>query len=387
MARGTQQPPALWSANHRVYPWDFQADIFAADGSPPYLVAHGGQRIQIGILDRFDQGHFLYSQALTGASVPVLVTNDLHTGFIRQELQLPQLRQNGGFLRITALQAERDPEGGHVLAWNTAGWGVWIGEADARLRPTVQVGQAYPRLREPFSLEVSAPGAIAIDVAWGDGSLQHAKPGEVLSRAFSKAADLEARVTAIYADNRTGTTVVYLHPGMPAPVELSALQLAFAPENQNLTFGLLGLFLTLAGAMVALWSRSRRRSVIAREFESLEAIRALGRSDPLAAIAAVAGFRRRLKQDLTQGRLDDSQFAALELDVRELQQLLRQRILGDVGARLSGAFANALDVALQDGRLEGPERAELTRRLAGEAAVTVTERRRLAGLLRDWPLP
>jgi hypothetical protein len=228
------------------------------------------------------------------------------------------------------------------------------------------------------------PGAQRLQVSWGNGHVEPVLPGATAAYRYGIAGDTPLSVTVVFDDNTTATTQRILHVGQDRPQDLNAIQIAFSDKNQNLTFGILGLALTLLGFLVALLARSRRRSRVAAELDLLEDIRRKGRTDPAGAFSDVAAFRLRLKDDLAHGRLDDSQFAALELDVRDLMAVLRERVLGLSLRGLSQGFAHAFELAVLDGRLEDTERASLLEQL-GREAIPGTERDRLRGILEAWP--
>lgn len=275
---------------------------------------------------------------------------------------------------------------GRVLLWDVGGFVALLGRAPESAKPKVHLDNTYPAPGETVALTTPA-GDANYSVAWGDAPSEFGGPGQTLTHRYGTGGARSLRLTAIYPDGRTATstTVVRVGETPPAPPpRLNAAQRALAPENQNITFGVLGLVLTIMGALVALLARRRRRSLLEEELRRIEAIRASAGRDTLAAVAELEVYRDRVLGMLAAGRLDDAQFSVIELRVSRLLQTLRLRLLGPFAGRVSPEYRHLLEAALEDGRVTREEGATLVAGLDAEAALSPDERSRLASLIRVW---
>lgn len=301
---------------------------------------------------------------------------DLATGDDLQRIPLPgTIRTTTGTGRV-GFQPLDD---GRLLVYSLDGRLIELGPADAELRPDVRVTNEYPAPNEGVALHVASRAAATFVVAWGDGAVEEgAGPW---THRYGEEGPRTVRVTALLTDGRTATTEVLLRVGATPPAELNALQRAFAPDNQNATFGVLGILVTLIGALVALVARRRRHGRLHDELEALERIRHDGRRDPEAGMRALGAFRERLLADVRARRLDDAQFNTLDQRANVVFSALRTRLLGPLAGHLSADFRHALDVVLHDGRVDSEELAALRRALDAERSLAPDERARLAAML------
>jgi hypothetical protein len=313
-----------------------------------------------------------------------LVRLDLASGEVRQSLPLPV---SGEFLDGRWVAEFLPLRDGRVAVADASGDLLLLGPALPGLAPAVRVSNTYPAPDETVRLTAaSGPGAAAerFAISWGEGPIEDLAPGAAALHRYTGADVRTLRVTAFYPGGRTGTAEVVMRVGGTAPQELNLLQAAFAPDNQNLTFGALGLAATGIGVSLAGLSRKRRKTRLGQELRRLEEIRELGGRDALAAVRALEEFRGRVLREVAEGLLDDAQFSVLELRVSRLLQALRLRVLGPFAGRVSEEYGNTLEAALEDGRITPDEAAELRRSLAKERGLTATDRARLTELIAMW---
>lgn len=269
---------------------------------------------------------------------------------------------------------------GTLLLYSLDGGLFTLGPADPALAPRVAVSTAYPASGEPVTFTVDAPRADTnYTIAWGDGAIT--ENGSSWTHRFGGDGTRTVRVTAQFADGRTATTETLVRVGATPPADLNTLQRAFAPENQDLTFGLLGLALTLGAGGIAVLARRRRHSRLRDDLRALARIRDDGRTDPEGAVLALGAYRERLFADLEAGRVDDAQFHTLVARADATFGALRTRLLGPLAGRLTADFRHALDVVLHDGRVDADERVALRAALDAERHATEEERARIVALL------
>ncbi|HLE97554.1 MAG TPA: hypothetical protein VI997_09310, partial [Candidatus Thermoplasmatota archaeon] len=372
-----------WSSTHLVLPTVTDLVILeATDTSDPR------------IWTTLDSG-FVLSVVLDGSTDAYVQTNrpladgtgrldvfrvDLATGTTSQRIPFGIPEPSGQQNRLVPL-----PDGRGLVSFARLGATAVLAPAPSDRIPSATLDDAYPPAGEYVDVTMPPSGpATSYLVAWGDGVVEPAAPGETLAHAYADELRRTLRVTALYPGNLTGTQELAVHVGEPRPVELNFMQRAFAPDNQNATYGVLGLAATAIGGAIAVVSRSRRKTRLAAEIEALERIRARGRVDPHDAVHALAEYRRAMRAELAAGRLDDAQFSVLDHSASEVLQTLRQRILGPLAGRVSPAFAQKLDLALLDGTVDPVEAASLRSAISEEAALTADERSRLAGLFDSW---
>lgn len=388
----SRQAPPAWGRDHLLFPSTRSAVIYSSNGGErlaEWISPSTGTVAGI-VLEDGGSAYALVSKNTAEGLQAIVHRFDPATGMNQQDLRIVGSLQ----APTSSFQAWRDqqlvqmPDASGLFMWSESGVAAVLRVRVAAERPALEVDDPYAAIGSAIHPLVSWPaggGLESVSIAWGDGVTEELAPGDQPSRVYPLRGDYTIRVTGNYQDGTTATGSLVVHPGMPRPAELNFLQTAFAPENQNLTFGVLGLVLTLLGGLIAVLARQRRKSQIADGLIVLDSIKDQGRKDPVGAIGRLAPFRADLRRRLAAGRLDDSQYSALELDVRELLQLLRQRLLAGIGSSLSAAFLDALDVALQDGRLEPAERKALATGLAHERGLPRTDRQRLAGLIASLP--
>lgn len=274
---------------------------------------------------------------------------------------------------------------GRLLAFTHTGHAALLAPSAPEMRPLVEVDNLYPAAGEDLQLVAQVDREIReLVVAWGDGVLDTASPGAPATHAYDAPGRRVVRVVAVYPDNRTGTAQTILFVGGTPPQELNAMQRAFAPENQEITFFLLGIAATAVGGGIAFARRTKRKSRLHADLVELDRLREVGRLDPFDAVRRLALFRGRIKGDLANGALDDAQYAALSSEAMRLLGTLRLRLIGGLEGRPSPSFQHMLETALEDGQVSAEEQRALVAALGREPALTEGDRARLGSLIASW---
>jgi hypothetical protein len=291
---------------------------------------------------------------------------------------------------------------------------VLLALADPALVPRAELSVVYPTLEERVELLLDLAGRPSVErltVAWGDGALDEYEricvtapgtsscdvvwdnlgtpqldavqaPGHAYARRQEGAA---VRVTALYADGRTATAVLPVHPGVtppPPPPGLNFMQQFFADPDR--AWGIIGLVPVALGAVYAISRRHRRQSRLESELEALERIRDQSLRSPLEALRSLELYRQRVHDEVARRRLDDSQLAVLEARMGRMFRGLSRRLLAPFRIRTSLGYQSLLEAALEDGLVNVAEAAELKERLRDEKHLSRKERDEIRALIDAW---
>lgn len=261
---------------------------------------------------------------------------------------------------------------------------ILLGRADPAIVPDVGISSAYPPLGDAFEIRFERPsGAKSMHVVWGDGQFDEVE-GDRAQHAYTAEGRFTPMLTVVYGDNRTATRAMSIDVGGTPPVQLTTVQRAFSPENQNFTFFLLGLAFTGGGVLFAALLRRQRHTRLAEEERKLRAVIDASLLDPTKGLAALESHRAHLKDQHTRRRLDDAQYGLLDQRCVRAMKSARYRLLGSALNKLSPHFRRLLDTALEDGQVTTGEMAALVSALEEESALSQAERDRLRALLASW---
>jgi hypothetical protein len=273
---------------------------------------------------------------------------------------------------------------------------VVLGDADPALRPALRVDGAYPPAGGPVHLVVEPPAgrvATRVLVRWGDGALGETTPGAAsgvgaagftFRHAFGTPIRHEVLATAVYEDGLTGTATAVIDVGGTPPPDLNVIQQAFAPENQNFTFGILGVLLAVLGGLYAVVLRHRGRLSLRGLLEELEAVYVAHKANPAACQDRLAAERARFRGLLLAGRLDEGQLGVLERRIDELAGKARLAGVDEELSFLPHGMVMALRDMLADGRVSSWERSRFLDSLAATPGLTEAQRAKAASVLETW---
>lgn len=313
----------------------------------------------------------------------LLVTLEGTTGDVLAKLPIP-LPPEPGIDNVWPINVLPVPDRG-ILVFDESGRAILAGPGNASRAPRIAPSTAYPPAGGRVEIPLAAgDGLVRYVVAWGDGAIEDVEPGATAGHAYPRAGRQTLRVTAVFTDGLTATSVASIDVGATPPPELTALQKAFAPENENFTFGILGIAITVLGAAVTIGRARARFARLERELAAVEEIRLLSTSDPRAAVLALKAYRERLPADLARGRIDDSQYHVLDLRSARLLKVLRTRMVAPYDGRLSARYHRQLDAAFEDAILQPAEADALVAALEAEEAMGPDDRAAMRGLLADF---
>lgn len=229
------------------------------------------------------------------------------------------------------------------------------------------------------------PDAVRYLVAWGDGTVvEVVDVDEPLHQFYLDGGEHQVQATAVLADGTTWSSVSILDVGGTPPEDLKWLQEAFAPENQDMTWGILGLIVAFLGGVGAVAARAWRRRGIATHLQRLDHIRGVAADELMQALLLLRRFRLDIRAQAKRGRLDGAQFASLVAEARHVADHLRVQLLGVLETRMSERMRHALDLALADGHLSVGERTSLQKAVAREKRLDAAQKDDFRALLADW---
>lgn len=311
---------------------------------------------------------------------PVAQLLDARTGRLLQQLPLPLdsgTAFDSGSLRLVAFD-----DGVHVI--DRSGAFVTLAPAANDLKPVVKPDDIYPAVGDVIGLAIAPPPGTNTTVFWGDGRGMALPATGRAEASYADAGDRTVRVTSVFPDGRTATTALVLQVGGEAPQRLNLLQRAFSDANQEMTWGIIGLVLAALSGIGTVAAVLWRRRGLAADLRRIDAIRQVGRSDPLAAAAELQVYRADLRQRAAKGKLQAGDFASLTQEAIALSQALQRRVMGQFGDRLPKQLQATLDHAMVDGALSPTESARIAAALQSAGRLTESERIELTRLLGAW---
>lgn len=386
-AEDLSQEPWTWSAGAEwvVY------DVVAADQGQVYAL-------------------ILKSSATTGHSEEAVVVLDSVSGVVAQRIPLPARPSVTG----SAWAAKLVPlSEGRLLVENGDGTLILLGRAPSEKLPTLHVSTHYPGLGDAVELQLETPQGLTparLELSWGQGSSQEflwrclTRVGEdscapswddastpelenlnAFSHTYDSPGLFRLLATVYYSDATTGSALATIDVGgSPPPPDppLNFMQRLF--QNQDATWGILGLLIVFVSASYALYKRYRRHGKLDQELHALERIRAQSLQDPLGAIRSLELYRERLQDELAHRRLDDSQLGVLEARMARLFRGLSRRLLAPFKIKVSLGYQSLLESALEDGLVNQAEAEELKVRLKDEKHITRREKQEIIALINAW---
>ncbi|MBI2077148.1 MAG: hypothetical protein HYT80_02080 [Euryarchaeota archaeon] len=255
-----------------------------------------------------------------------------------------------------------------------------LGRSAASIGIQTRASTLYPRPGEPFWLAFSdtRPGAFgpATDfrIDWGDGTGADWAPGDVFTHQYEAPVTFTVRAWARNPAGQESTTSLQIYAGTIDP-SLSFLSKALLPENQDKTFFVVGLLVTLILIRNARFQREIR--AIDDAYERTEA-------DPEACESVLEEYRQRARQHLFSHRLADSQAQVLERRVDELHRTVRLRIVDEHFEFLPHGMVKRLRAILDDGLVTQLERSHFLGALKALPTVSKSQKGQIQDLIDTW---
>lgn len=282
-----------------------------------------------------------------------------------------------------------------------------IGTTGASPQPDVRLPDAYPAFGEALSIDLSAssPGALAeglqFRVDWGDGSAEPWSNSTRYEHAYDAppgydpddpvaVASLDPIVGAVHVRNSAGQEALQtftVYPGMPAPrlsEDEPLLSRAFAQENQEATFFLLGVLLTMLTASFGAWRLSSKRRRLRAELAHVEEQEKIGRRDAGEAEKGLRLLEGRATDLLAMRKLEEAQYAVLSDRIQTARRRIRVGIIEDDFGFLPLKVARRLQAMLTDGTLEAWEHEAIAEAVESESGLSAAHRKATLQQVDAW---
>lgn len=262
-----------------------------------------------------------------------------------------------------------------------------LGQTAASPTPRMTADTRYPRPGEAITVDLggSGPGAFGpvttFRADWGDGAVTGWQSDPVLTHTYTDDGPRIARFIVGNDAGQTASTLVVFRVGVPEPNFIST---AFSPENQEQTFFILGLAITIAGAAFGYVRLRNRRRLLERELRAIDESYARSREHPRECEASLRDRKARATALLLGGRIDEGQFALLEKRIDAHMASARLSALDERFHFLPYGMVLALQDMLRDGRINAWERRHILAAIDQEPTITHLQKATLVGLVNKW---
>lgn len=262
-----------------------------------------------------------------------------------------------------------------------------IGKTAASPEPVAEVSTRYPEPGDAVTVELSASQAGALGPVtaygadWGDGSPLDEQIDPVLSHTFEEPGDVTARFVVVNDADQEASTFVTFQVGEPEPNWISQ---RFAPENQDLTFGVLGLLVAFTGGAIGVGRRYRKRSLLQDELEAMEHGVEELQDRPSECEAFLDTRKARARSLAIDGKLEEQQVTVLESRAEELRGSLRLEALQEEFAFLPHGLVTKARQMVTDGDVSALEREAFLAALEEDEMLTEAQRATVRERIERW---
>ncbi|HLE96967.1 MAG TPA: PQQ-binding-like beta-propeller repeat protein [Candidatus Thermoplasmatota archaeon] len=262
-----------------------------------------------------------------------------------------------------------------------------LGRTAASLAPVADVSSEYPSVGDEVTVDLSgtAPGlfgpATSFRTDWGDGEVTEWQSSPVLTHAYAEDGDKVARLMARNDANQTSSVLMTFHVGATEP---NFLATAFQADNQDVTFGVLGLTGTAVGGAYGLTRLTSRRRRLTREMRLVDDAYAKTKDRAAECEAALAERKAHARGLLLDGKFDESQFSVLKRHIDDLARNLRLSTLDQRFDFLPHGMVRTLRDMLSDGRVSEWEHRHFLEALERDTMLTPEYKARVRELVDSW---
>lgn len=383
-AGGFEMPGAAWSAHGLVIATHAALEVRDAAGQ------------ELRTLWSAPPGHAIADLLLVDDGTALVLTHDpadtTSGEFVRIRLDDGQTLQRVPYPQVTprtfiptggsGFQARMMPlDDGRVLTLDGEGRYTVLGaRGDGS---GASVSDRFPAPSQVVRLRLSEGDYTEFRVVWGDGAEDRPGPGDVLDHSYATPGAHRLVVTGRLDDNTTRSTLTVIQVGGH---DLNLMQTIFAPENADVTYGVIGVLIAVFGGLMAV-ARSRvRKNRLESKLAYLEKLKAQAVHDVPGAIEGIEAYRMQVRHELKRGKLDDIQYSVLDGEIQKTLRALRSRLLAPFEGRMTKRYQRLLSSALEDGILSEKEADALLNGLERERRLRDDEKDRLAGFLMTWAM-
>lgn len=310
-----------------------------------------------------------------------LFTADAATGRVEYRDDLPGNDRRG--IRIAA--------GDGVVAYaSPLGDLRVLGETPAAIGLVHTIDNAFPRPGEPVRIDLSRsrPGRQSAEtefyVDWGDGTPAQWGAAAVHEHLYEREGRHEVLLQARNGAGQTSSAILVVDVGGTAPSEPTLMERAFSRENQDTTWGVIGIALAAGGGVVAVGRSRQRRHRVQRELSAIDAAFASTRDRPRECEAALVERRARVQGLGLDGKLDQGDVVLLSQRIDELSRELRIGTIDREFHFLPHGFVLSLKEMLADGVVSVWEHEHLLHALERDRSLSDDQKERVRQLLASW---
>lgn len=239
---------------------------------------------------------------------------------------------------------------------------VILGRTEASPTVEIEPTTTYPDPGEQVEVNLSASEAGAqgpvtrYKAIWGDGTTSGWQGDPVLRHAYNEPQEQTARFVVANEANQTNSTNVTFHVGEEEPTEPNLVETAFQKENQEMTFGILGIAMALGGGIIGIARRRRKKSVLREELDALEQGYEDTKDQPSECEALLDNRKARARSLALDGKLEEQQVTIIEDRAEELRSELRVDALEDQFGFLPYSLVTKARQMVEDGTVTALER-------------------------------
>ncbi len=267
---------------------------------------------------------------------------------------------------------------------------VVLGQTEASPSPRIDLSTTYPEPGEPVQVNLSSSEAglqgpvTRFKAIWGDGNETDWQEEPGLNHTYADAGDQTARFIVANDANQTASTTQTFHVGQNEPTEPTWLAERFEKDNQDMTFGVLGILVAVSGGAIGVARRKRKQANLQEELETLEAGFEDTRDNPGECEAFLETRKARARSLMLDGDLTEEQFGVIESRIEELGRELRSSLLDERFQFLPYGMVQSLKKMLADGKISGWEREAFETLLEDDEALSEAQKEKVRHQLDRW---
>lgn len=238
---------------------------------------------------------------------------------------------------------------------------VVLGRTDASPTASANPATAYPAPGERVEVDFadSEPGvqgeAMRFKAIWGDGTESDWQPDPVLTHAYAEPGDVIARFLIANEANQTASSTYTFYVGQEEPTEPNWVSERFEPENQEMTFGVLGLLVAVTGGAIGVARSYRERIRLQDVLKGVETAYEETQHNPAECEAQLTERKTHARGLMLDGKLREEQLQVVDNRIQELRTELRMDTLKEGFEDLPHRVVRALEEMLKDGRITSME--------------------------------
>ncbi len=324
-----------------------------------------------------------------------LIAFDLETGEQRwhHALYTPTGEPEGRYVDAPAFEEQGISSStpgygsGVIIAPRLDGHVEVLGETPVSMGAPEVDPERFPAVDENVTLDLSdtEPGAFGeatrYRVEWGDGTVDGWQDSPTFSHAYEEEGNVTARLFAGNDANQTASTDVVMRVGQTEP---NFIETAFKQDNQDMTFGVLGLAVALTGGAIGVARRYRERSRLQEELDAIEALYHETKDRPAECEAQLTERKAHARGLLTDGYLTEEQFSVAESRIEELKRELRLGAVEEEFGFLPYTLVTEAREMLEDGRVTSLEARAFLTALEESDVITDEQRALVRERIEQW---